>query len=93
MPELFRFLLRHAAIGFSAAAALTAIFVYGDLAGFGTVVRQSDMGLVACALVVYFLGLTFTSVQIGFAIMTGQTNPDEMARVKALRKRPDGRAR
>lgn len=77
MPALLRFLVRHAIIGFSAAALLVAALIATDTAGFGRVIRESDNGLLAAGLVVYFLGLTFSSVQIGIALMTGQATPDD----------------
>ena len=90
MPALLRFLVRHIVVGFSAAALLVAALVFTDSAGFGTVIRQSEVGLLAACLVVYFLGLTFSSVQIGIALMSGQATPDDDSRV---RTRSSGRDR
>lgn len=90
MPALFRFLVRHAIIGFSGAAFLVAALIVTDTAGFGRVIRQSDSGLLAACLVVYFLGLTFASVQIGIALMTGQATPDDD---RPFRTRSPGRDR
>ena len=77
MPALMRFLLRNALIGFAAAAVVTIALVMVDVGGFGRVMRESDMGWLAFALVVYFLGLTFSGAQIGFAIMLGQRMPND----------------
>ncbi|MBO0903883.1 hypothetical protein [Jiella sonneratiae] len=93
MPALLRFLLRNALIGFSAAAMLVAAMVVTDTAGFGTVIRQSDIGLIAAALSVYFLGLTFSSVQIGIALMTGQATPDDDVRQRRPARPSAGRHR
>ena len=87
MPALLRFLFRNALIGFSAAAALVAALVLADVGGFGTVIAGSDIGVLAFALLVYFLGLTFASAQIGFAIMLGQRMPDDDVQPDALRTR------
>ncbi|NDW04009.1 hypothetical protein [Jiella pacifica] len=87
MPALFRFLVRHAIVGFSGAALLVVALVATDTAGFGRVIRESDSGLLAACLVVYFLGLTFSSVQIGIALMTGQATPDDERPVR--RRSPD----
>ncbi|MCE7029569.1 hypothetical protein [Jiella avicenniae] len=92
MPALLRFLVRHVVVGFSAAALLVAALVFTDTAGFGTVLRASDAGLLAACLVVYFLGLTFSSVQIGIALMTGQATPDDDALVRTRSPGRDRRA-
>ncbi|UIJ71265.1 hypothetical protein [Aurantimonas sp. HBX-1] len=93
MPELLRFLLRNAAIGFAAAAGLVAALALADIGRFGTVLRESDVGLPAFALLVYFLGLTFAGVQVGFALMLGLATPDEDKRHGRLRRRSPGRDR
>ncbi|HEY9056181.1 MAG TPA: hypothetical protein VIN77_03430 [Aurantimonas sp.] len=77
MPNLFRFLARNALIGFSAAAFFVAVLALADIGGFGTVITRSDSGPLAIGLVVYFLGLTFSSVQIGMVIMLSGRFPDD----------------
>lgn len=90
MPELLRFLFRNALIGFAAAALFVAGLVLADIGRLGTVLRASDVGLLAAALLVYFLGLTFAGVQIGFALMLGHATPDDDRRPHRLRRRwPD----
>lgn len=90
MPALFRFLVRHAIIGFSGAAFLVGALIATDTGGFGKVIRQSDSGILAACLVIYFLGLTFSAVQIGIALMTGQPTPDDDDGERPVRTRsPD----
>ncbi|NDV86079.1 hypothetical protein GTW51_05110 [Aurantimonas aggregata] len=93
MPELLRFLLRNALIGFAAAAFFVSALALADIGRFGTVLRASDIGLLAFALLVYLLGLTFAGVQIGFALMLGHATPDDDRREKRLRKRWSDRDR
>jgi hypothetical protein len=90
MPELLRFLLRNALIGFAAAAGLVGILALADIGRLGIVLRASDVGLLASALLVYFLGLTFAGVQVGFALMLGHATPDDDGRLsRPGRRSPD----
>ena len=90
MLALLRFLLRNALIGFAAAALFVAGLVLADVGRLGTVLRASDVGLLASALLVYFLGLTFAGAQIGFALMLGHATPDDDKRHEQFRRRwPD----
>ncbi len=77
MPNLFRFLARNALIGFCAAAFFVAVLAFADIGGFGTVIARSDSGPLAIGLLIYFLGLTFSSVQIGMVIMLDGRFPDD----------------
>lgn len=77
MPHLFRFLARNALIGFSAAAFFVGVLALADIGGFGTTIARSDSGPLAIGLVIYFLGLTFSSVQIGMVIMLSGRFPDD----------------
>ncbi|MEG3617585.1 hypothetical protein V5T82_03865 [Magnetovibrio sp. PR-2] len=69
MPKLIRFLLTHAAIGFT----LGIIFVTGlmvlDVNGLKTLIWASDIWYMALFMITFFFGLTFGSVQIGVATM------------------------
>lgn len=69
MPYLVTFLMRHAAIG----CALAVLFVGGlvglDVGGLGKLVATSPDGLLAVALLTFGLAITFSSVQMGFAVM------------------------
>ena len=75
LPPLVRFLLGHALIGFVAAALFVTALITLDIGGIGTVLGQSDLAVPATLLLTFVLGLTFASVQMGIAVMTGNT-PD-----------------
>jgi hypothetical protein len=77
MPELFKLLLRNAAIGFGVAVAFVAALLLSDTGGVGTLVMTSDMGVVAVFLLTFFTGLTFASAQMGFAVMSGDWKNDQ----------------
>ena len=69
MPHLVRFLLRHALVGFAVSAAFVTALVLLDVARLGTLLSTSADGPFALGLLVFALGLTFASVQMGFAVM------------------------
>jgi hypothetical protein len=69
MPHMVRFLLRHAAIGFGLAAIFVGALVYFDIGHIGTVLAQSGLQVVGTGLLIMMVGLTFSSVQMGYAIM------------------------
>lgn len=69
MPFLVRFLVTHAVIGISVAAALVGGMVAFDIAGLGKLLTTSEDGLLALVLLTFGLGVTFGSVQMGFAVM------------------------
>ncbi|WP_454915088.1 hypothetical protein [Xanthobacter sediminis] len=69
MPFLVRFLVTHAVIGVSVAVMLVGAMVAFDVAGLGTLMTSSEDGPLALALLTFGLGITFGSVQMGFAVM------------------------
>ena len=69
MPYLVRFLLGHAAIGVAVAVVTVTAIVTLDIAGLGTLAAGSEDGMLALFLLTFFLGLTFGSAQMGFAVM------------------------
>ncbi len=69
MPWLVKFLLRHALVGIVIAAAFVGILCWLDVAHLGTLLRTHDDGLLAVILLTFGLGVTFGSVQMGFAVM------------------------
>jgi hypothetical protein len=76
MPPLVRFLLRHAAIGFMIAVAFVGGMVWFDLGGLRGLARASVSGPLALALLTFAIGMTFSSVQMGFAVMLLGAIPD-----------------
>lgn len=81
MPLLVRFMLRHALVGFAMAIAFVALILVLDLGGLATLVSTSDLGILAVALLTFFTGLTFASLQMGIAVMSmkPQSEDDDAA--------------
>lgn len=73
MPLLVKFLIRHAAIGFGLAGLFVGVLIWLDIGNIGTIIAQSGICVFATFLLVMMVGLTFSSVQMGYAVMT---NPD-----------------
>ncbi|MDI4658108.1 hypothetical protein [Xanthobacter autotrophicus] len=69
MPYLVRFLLRHALIGVGVAAVFVALLAAFDVAHLGTLFLTSADGPLALIVLTLALGVTFGSVQMGFAVM------------------------
>ncbi|MCB4768845.1 hypothetical protein LGR54_09540 [Ancylobacter sp. Lp-2] len=69
MPRLVSFLFRHALIGFGIAVPFIAALLAFDVAGLGRVVFGSPSGPLAVAVLTAAIGLTFASLQMGFAVM------------------------
>lgn len=69
MPFLVRFLLRHAAIGIAVAALFVALLVAFDVAHLASLFAHSPDGWLALGVLTVALGITFGSVQMGFAVM------------------------
>ncbi|MDQ0346596.1 hypothetical protein [Ancylobacter vacuolatus] len=69
MPHLVRFLMRHALIGVGLGALFVGTLVLLDVARLGTLMTQSSSGLIALIVLTGAVGITFGSVQMGFAIM------------------------
>ncbi len=69
MPPLILMLMRHAAVGFGIAALFVALLLAFDVGRLRLLITTSETGALALALLTFFLGLTFGSVQMGFAVM------------------------
>ncbi|MEO1019949.1 MAG: hypothetical protein AAFY56_20005 [Pseudomonadota bacterium] len=69
MPDHVKFLIRHVAIGQIIAILSVGAIIMTDFANLGTLMANSDIGLLAVALLTFMLGLTFGSAQMGIAIM------------------------
>ncbi|MEM1047708.1 MAG: hypothetical protein AAGL24_16230 [Pseudomonadota bacterium] len=69
MSKLHRFLLTHALIGFGIAILFVGMIFAFDLAGLGSLILRSDVEALAIFMLVYFMGLTFASVQMAFALL------------------------
>ncbi len=68
MPFLVRFLVTHAVVGISLAVALVGAMVAFNVAGLGKLASTED-GMLGLVLLTFGLGVTFGSVQMGFAVM------------------------
>ena len=77
MPFLVRFLARHAAIGIGVATVFVALLVAFDVARLGTLLWTSQDGLLALVVLTLALGVTFGSVQMGFAVMLMSDRDDD----------------
>lgn len=70
MPILVKFMLRHALIGYAMAIVFVAAILALDLGGLATLVSTSRFGILAVAMLTFFTGLTFASLQMGIAVMS-----------------------
>lgn len=76
-PNLMRLYLRHCAIGFALSAVFVAMILWRDVAGLGSLVAGSDIGILAVFLLWFFNGTIFGSVQFAIVIMSQADNDDD----------------
>jgi hypothetical protein len=69
MDRLPRFLARHALIGFGIALAFVGALLAFDIGGFRSLAAASPSGWLAAIMLAFSTGVTFASLQMGFAIM------------------------
>lgn len=69
LPFLVRFLVGHAVAGIGVAVLFVSLMVAFDIARLGTLLWGSPDGALAVAVLTLALGVTFGSVQMGFAVM------------------------
>lgn len=69
LPLLVRFLIRHALIGFGLALLFVTLLLSFDVGGIGTLIFNSSSSVLALIILVASMTVTFSSVQMGFAIM------------------------
>jgi hypothetical protein len=69
MPVIFRFYIKHCAIGFALSAVFIAGLLWLNIANLWHLISTSDIGVMA--LVVFWLlnGIVFAGVQTGVAVM------------------------
>jgi len=78
MPDLVRLLARNAVLGFIVAIVFVTLLLIADVANLRTLAGQSGAGVLAVIVLTLFLGLTFASAQMGYAIwMAGRGDEDE----------------
>ena len=68
IPVAVRFMVLHGLVGFGLAAVFVAALLWADPGGVGRLIL-SQGGIPVIALLWFFTGLTFGSVQIGTAVM------------------------
>lgn len=90
MPPHVLFLARHALIGFAIAALFVGAMVGFDVGGFATLAGKSGAGPLAVAVLTFFLGLTFASVQMGAAIMLLPKDDGDASRGGGSARAPAG---
>jgi hypothetical protein len=76
-PNLMQFYLRHCAFGFMLSAVFVALILWRDVAGIGSLVAGSDMGVLAVFLLWFFNGTIFGSVQFALVIMSQAEDDDD----------------
>ncbi len=69
LPLLVRFLIRHALIGFGLALVFVALLLALDIGGIATLIFASSSAALALIILVFSMAVTFSSVQMGFAVM------------------------
>jgi hypothetical protein len=68
-PDLMALYLRHCAMGFVLSAVFVAMLLWRDVAGLGTLIAGSDVGVLAVFLLWFFHGTVFGGVQFALMIM------------------------
>ena len=77
MPKLVAFLFRHAMVGFALAAAFVGLLLLGDVGGLVSLAVRDSAGVLAIGILTFFVGLTFSSAQMGFAVMLARDSDDD----------------
>lgn len=75
IPPAVRFMVMHGLVGFGLSALFVAAVLWSDPGGVGTLILKHG-GIPVVAMLWFFSGLTFGSVQIGAAVML-QDRPDD----------------
>lgn len=77
MPTLATFLFRHAVVGFVLAAVFVGLLLVSDVSGLASLAAQDSGGIFAVGILTFFVGLTFSSAQMGFAVMLAKDSDDD----------------
>ena len=77
MPKLVVFLMRHAAVGFLLAALFVGLLLLNDVGSLATMAARDGAGVLAIGVLTFFVGLTFSSAQMGFAVMLANDSDDD----------------
>jgi hypothetical protein len=76
-PDLFRFYIRHCAVGFVLSAIFVGLILWFDVVGLRGLVMGSDVGYLAVFLLWFFNGTVFGSVQFAIVIMSQADDDDD----------------
>jgi hypothetical protein len=77
MPDLVKFMLKHAAIGAIAAVVFVGLILWFDIMHIRHLVTHSPGGYLALVVLTALFTITFSSVQMGVAIMALGEEEDE----------------
>jgi len=69
MPQIIRFYITNCLIGFAWAAVFVALLLWFNVANLWALITNSDIGVLATALLFFFNGIVFAGAQCGVAIM------------------------
>ena len=69
MPRLIRLYIVQVVAGFGLSALFVAMLLWLDVARLGSLIRGSDVGLVALIMLWVFNGIVFAGVQFGLSVM------------------------
>jgi hypothetical protein len=87
MPKLVIFLAKHAALGFAIAAAFVGGLVALDVGHLRTLLAGSNDAWLPAFVLTFAMGLTFSSVQMGVAVMLlAEEEPRQPAKPKGGRR-------
>jgi hypothetical protein len=91
MTQLNRFLLKHALIGGAVGMMFVATLLALDVANLASLMGRSPSGILAAVILAFATGLTFGSVQMGFAVMlmTDDSGPRAGRRAPVARLIPN----
>jgi hypothetical protein len=87
IPVAVRFMVLHGLVGFALSALFVAAVLWADPGGVGSLILKHG-GFPVIALLWFFTGLTFGSVQIGTAVMLREGRDDTPRGGHRVRLRP-----
>jgi len=77
MPDLVRFLIRHALAGAVIGVVFTAVILVFDIGSIRTLTQGTAQGIGVRLLLCFFVSSTFASAQMGIAVMAPPSRKDD----------------
>ena len=77
MPKIIRFYIINCLIGFAWATVFVVALLYFDVARLWSLISESDVGVLATLLLVFFNGIVFAGAQCGVAVMLMTETKDD----------------